>query len=151
MIKINPVNEFQDKRAVVDALKLEISMIRDGGYNPPAGHSREKPRLLRDSITCPNVTLPDDKKEVPCEECMLHRFLPAGHPHRDIACYDIPLNQNGDTLAKLAQETDPEKVQAALLSWLYKTVAKLEAELNSRSNQGASSQTSSSYSEARPG
>jgi hypothetical protein len=136
---------LRSKRAVVDALKLEIAMIRDGRYNPPAGHPQAVPRPLRDSVTCPNATLPDDRKEVPCEECILHRFLPDGHPQRELACYDIPLNQHGETLAQLKQQGDPEKMQSALLSWLYKTVAKLEAEISVNSvPSSALGQTSSS-------
>jgi len=126
MTQANSLTQIQDKRAVINALKMEIEMIRDGRYNPPVGKPREVPRLFRDSITCPNVTLRDDAREIPCEHCFLHRFLPGDHPHRDLACYDIPLNERGDTLAMLEDRGDPEAAQAAVLSWLYKTVAELE-------------------------
>jgi hypothetical protein len=121
----------RDRRALIDALKLEISMIREGRYNPPAGHpttgrSDIIPRLLRDSVTCPNVGLADDRREVSCDKCMLHRYMPEDHPHQEMACYDIPLNEQGDTLASLERIGDPDRTQVALLSWLYRTVANLE-------------------------
>ena len=50
-----------------------------------------------------------------------------------MACHDIPLNDRGETLAALEAKGDPEKTEAALLSWLYKTVARLEKEITPRS------------------
>src|SRR5947207_2140256 len=121
---------MQDTRNMVEALKLEIDMIRGGRYNPPAGcpagSPAALPRVIRDSVTCPNVALDDDHKEVPCDQCFLHPFLPEGH-HRDLACYDIPLNAHGDTLANLANTGDTERTQQVLLGWLEKTVKDLQA------------------------
>ena len=115
-----------DKRAIVETLKLEIGMIRDGRYNRPAEKSGTITRFLRDSATCPNFTLPDECRKAPCTQCLLYRFVPVDHPHREIACHDIPLNDRGDTLAKLEEQDDSEKAEPALLSWLYRTVARLE-------------------------
>ncbi len=128
MIANHAQTQTGETRAIIDALKLEIGMIRDGRYNPPAGHSRPVPRLLRDSVSCPNVTLSDERRQVSCEQCMFHRFLPSDHPHHDLACHDIPLNARGETLATLETQGDAERTQVALLSWLYKTVAHLERE-----------------------
>ncbi len=118
-------SQEMDRLEMIDALKLEIDMIRAGRYAPPAGKGLIMPRLLRDSITCPNVCLPDSLRQVPCDECFLHPFMPARHS-ADLACHDIALNEQGDTLAKLQAQGDHDKTQAVLLRWLQKTVAELE-------------------------
>jgi hypothetical protein len=113
---------------MIEALKQEADMIRGGRYAPAAGQPVIMPRLLRDSITCPNVCLPDNQRQVPCEECFLHPFLPPRHGS-NLACYDIPLNQQGDTLAKLQARGDHQKTQQVLLGWLGETVAELESKV----------------------
>jgi hypothetical protein len=118
-------SEATSPLTMIEALKLEADMIRGGRYAPAAGQSVIMPRLLRDSITCPNVCLPDNQRQVPCDECFLHPFIPPRH-HPDLACYDIPLNEQGDTLAKLQSRGDHEKTQQVLLGWLEKTVAEIE-------------------------
>jgi hypothetical protein len=44
-------------------------------------------------------------------------------------CHKIPLNEKGDTVESLKAEDDPYKLQATVLSWLKRTVAKLEKEV----------------------
>jgi len=44
-------------------------------------------------------------------------------------CHKIPLNEKGDTVESLKAEGDPYKLQATVLGWLKKTVAKLEQDL----------------------
>jgi hypothetical protein len=116
-----------NKREVIEQLKFEIAMIRDGGYRPRVHHPREEPRIFRDSITCLNVALPH--KEEPCSACLLCDFVPPGKIQEEFACHHIPLNEKGDTVETLAREGDQEKLEAALLSWLYATIARLEKEL----------------------
>jgi hypothetical protein len=114
-----------DRLEMLEALRLEIDMIRGGRYAPAAGEPTIMPRLLRDSITCPNVCLPDEQRQVPCDECFLHPFFPA-RVSTYMACHDIPLNEQGDTLARLQAKGDHENTQRVLLRWLEKTVADLE-------------------------
>ena len=44
-------------------------------------------------------------------------------------CHKIPLNEKGDTIESLKAEDDPQKLQATVLNWLKRTVAKLEEEV----------------------
>jgi hypothetical protein len=44
-------------------------------------------------------------------------------------CHKILLNEKGDTIESLKAEADPQKLQATVLRWLKKTVAKLEEEV----------------------
>lgn len=117
-----------DKREMIDWLKLEIEVIEKGGYSPSVREPRKQPQIFRDSVVCPNMGL--EEKIEPCSHCFLMEFVPAEHRDRaDNPCHFIPLNDNGDTVASLAAAGDDEKAQTLLLSWLYKTIARLEKEL----------------------
>jgi hypothetical protein len=116
-----------DKKEMIRQLKFEIEMIEKGGYSPSVREARRSPEIFRDSITCLNVGL--EEKEHPCSSCFLSEFAPpeVRNSSGDI-CHKIPLNENGDTVESLKAERDPNKLQANVLGWLKKTVAKLEQE-----------------------
>lgn len=116
------------KRELIEQLKFEISMIRDGGYRPRVHHPREEQRAFRDSITCLNVALKD--KQEPCSACLLCEFIPQGKLQEEYACHHIPLNEKGETVATLTRTGDPEQLESALLSWLYATIRRLEKEIS---------------------
>ena len=82
-----------DKREMIERLKLEISMIRDGGYNPSVRAPRKELRVFRDSITCLNVGL--EVKKEPCTSCFLISFVPPEHRDKTEPCHYIPLNEIG--------------------------------------------------------
>jgi hypothetical protein len=117
-----------DKIEMIQQLKFEVEMIEKGGYHPSVREARREPEIFRDSITCLNVGL--EEKEHACSSCFLSEFAPAEMRNStgDI-CHQIPLNERGDTVESLKTEGDPEKLQAAVLGWLKKTVAKLEQEV----------------------
>jgi len=118
------------KREMVDWLKLEIEVIEKGGYNPSVREPRKQPRIFRDSVVCPNMGL--EEKVEPCAHCFLMEFVPAEFKSSDNnPCHLIPLNDKGDTVASLEEEDEHEKAQTLLLSWLYKTIARLEKEITS--------------------
>jgi hypothetical protein len=84
------------------------------------------PRVFRDSVSCPNVGL--EIKIEPCAHCFLTEFVPLEHQDKDNACHYIPLNEQGDTVASLDRPGNEDAVQAALRSWLQKTIAQLAEE-----------------------
>jgi hypothetical protein len=114
-----------DKREMIEKLKLEIAMVERGGYNPSVHNPRTEPRIFRDSITCLNVGL-EHKKE-PCSECFLIQFVPREHLDQEEPCHYIPLNSRRETVASL--QHDPDRLQIALLGWLYTTLARLQTEV----------------------
>ena len=116
-----------DKMEMIEQLKFEIEMIGKGGYYPSVREPRLAPEIFRESITCLNVGL--EEKEHACSSCFLSEFAPAEvrNSEGDL-CHKIPLNEKGDTVESLKAEGDPYKLQANVLSWLEKTVAKLEQE-----------------------
>jgi hypothetical protein len=117
-----------DKKEMIDQLKFEIQMIERGRYYPSVREPRQDPEIFRDSITCLNIGL--EEKEHACTSCFLSEFAPPElrNSEGDI-CHKIPLNEKGDTVESLKSEGDPHKLQATVLGWLKKTVAKLEEEV----------------------
>jgi hypothetical protein len=120
-----------DKKILLDALKMEILVIEKGGYNPSVHLPHEDPRIFRDSVSCLNLGLGDDKKEHPCSACFLIDFVPENlKGSNDDPCHKIPLNAQGDTVDSLLNSgRRSEDVQAEVLAWLKATVKKLEADL----------------------
>jgi len=120
-----------DKKEMIEALKLEIEVIERGGYHPSVHEPHRVSRTFRDSVTCLNVGL--EAKEHACSECFLIEFVPpALRESGGDVCHKIPLNERGDTVESLEREGNPDKLQAAVLSWLKRTVARLEAEVATR-------------------
>jgi hypothetical protein len=121
-----------DKKTMLEALKMEIRVIEMGGYHPSVHQPHDDPRIFRDSISCLNIGLGDDKKEHPCSACFLIDFVPEQlKGSNEDPCHKIPLNAQGDTIESLSSTSSPEDVQAAVLAWLKATVKKLEADLAS--------------------
>jgi hypothetical protein len=120
-----------DKKEMIEQLKFEIQMIEKGGYYPSVRDPRHNPEIFRDTITCLNVGL--EEKEHACSTCFLSEFAPPElRNSNDDICHQIPLNDKGDTIRSLKAEDDPYKIQATVLSWLKKTVAKLEQEIGAK-------------------
>lgn len=117
-----------DKKEMIEKLKFEILLIEKGGYYPSVREPRHAPEIFRESVTCLNVGL--EEKEHACSSCFLSEFAPpeVRNSNGDI-CHKIPLNEKGDTVESLKTEDDPYKLQAIVLGWLKKTVAKLEQEV----------------------
>jgi hypothetical protein len=120
-----------DKKTMLDALKMEITVIERGGYDPSVHSPHEEPRIFRDSISCLNLGLSDEKRELPCSGCFLIDFVPEQYKNsNDDPCHKIPLNAQGDTVDSLVKTgARPEDIQATVLAWLKATVKKLESDL----------------------
>jgi hypothetical protein len=117
-----------DKKEMIEQLNFEIVMMEKGRYYPSVREPRQNPEIFRDSITCLNVGL--EEKEHACTSCFLSEFAsPEVRSSTGDMCHKILLNEKGDTIESLKAEGDPDKLQATVLSWLKKTVAKLEEEV----------------------
>ena len=113
-----------DKREVLEKLKLEAGILRDGGYNPSVKEPHALPRIFRDTVTCLNVGL--EVKKEPCENCLLMLFVPEERRNMENPCHHIPLNQKGDTVVSLEAAGNRDRLQEVLLDWLEKTIANEE-------------------------
>jgi hypothetical protein len=119
-----------DLRDMIDQLKLERSILRDGGYGRSVRTSTKAEQLFRDSITCLNVGQTVQKHS--CSDCLLWEFVPKESLEEDIPCHHIPLNDGCETIAALEEKGDREGAEKALLGWLDSTISKLEGELAKR-------------------
>ena len=122
-----------DLKEIIEQLKLERDILKDGGYGRSVRTPWKPTTLFRDSVTCLNFG--ETVKKHPCNECLLWEWVPETDHDHDIPCHFIPLNQQGDTIASLEEENDRDKAEGALLRWLDKTIAKLEEKV--RLSEGA--------------
>jgi len=116
-----------DLKDIIDQLKLQRDILKDGGYGRSVRTPWKEERLFRDSITCLNVA--EEVKKHPCNECLLWDWVPEEHKDEDIPCHFIPLNEQGKSIAELEEAGKREEAEQALLSWLDSTIQKLEEKL----------------------
>ena len=115
-----------NKKEVLDALKLERSILEGGGYGRSVRTPWRETTLFRDSITCLNVG--EKEKQHPCSECFLIDHVPDRHKDEEIPCHHIPLNAAGETIENLSLRGRREEVEQALLEWVRAAIKRLEQE-----------------------
>ena len=115
-----------NKKEVIDALKLEMSIIEGGGYGRSVRTPRRETSFFRDSVTCLNVG--EAEKKHPCGECYLIEHVPEQHKEDEIPCHHIPLNSSGDTIESLDRKGRRDDLELALLQWIRATIKRLEQE-----------------------
>lgn len=111
-------------KEIIDQLKLQRDILKDGGYGRSVRTPWKEERLFRDSITCLNVA--EQVKKHPCNECLLWEWVPEDHKDEDIPCHFIPLNEQGKTIAELEDAGKHAEAEQALMVWLDSTIQKLE-------------------------
>jgi len=116
-----------DLKEIISQLKLQQSIVKDGGYGRSVRTPWKEERLFRDSVTCLNVT--EQVKKHPCNECLLWEWVPEEHKDEDIPCQFIPLNEQGHSIAELEEAGKREEAEQALLVWLDSTIQRLEEKL----------------------
>jgi hypothetical protein len=124
-----------DQKEIIDQLKLERDILKNGGYGRSV-HTPQKPtRLFRDSVTCLNFG--ETTKRHPCYECLLWEWVPADCQGEDLPCHFIPLNEQGDSIASLEDSGDREEAEKALFAWLDSVIGHLESDLAHESGEQA--------------
>jgi len=114
-------------KAVIEMLKIEKSILQDGGYGRSVRTPWKENRLFRDSVICLN--LGEEMTRIPCRECLLWDFVPAEHRAEGIPCHFIPLNELKQTVYSLERAGKREEAEQALLNWLNQTIEHLELTL----------------------
>ena len=90
-----------DLKEIIEQLKLQRDIVKDGGYGRSVRTPWKEERLFRDSITCLNVA--EQVKKHPCNECLLWEWVPEDHKDEDIPCQFIPLDEQGNSIAELEE------------------------------------------------
>jgi hypothetical protein len=119
-----------DLRDMIAQLKLERSILQDGGYGRSVQTPEKAERLFRDSVTCLNAG--QTVRRHPCSDCLLWEFVPKEHLEKDIPCHHIPLNEHRETIATLEEKGDRDSAEQALIVWIDRTILQLEEELSRR-------------------
>ena len=101
-----------DLKEIIEQLKLQRDIVKDGGYGRSVRTPWKEERLFRDSITCLNVT--EQVKKHPCNECLLWEWVPEDHKDEDIPCQFIPLDEQGHSIAELEEAGKREEAEQAL-------------------------------------
>jgi len=108
------------KEDIVERLKLERSVLADGGYGRSVRTAWRPTEYFRDSITCLNA---GEAEEVhPCTDCFLSNYVHPAHRNQTLPCHFIPLNTEGETIYSLLRIGDTDKLEQALLEWLDDTI-----------------------------
>ena len=127
----------------ISILKNELEFLDRGGYRQTVGSRQPafcmetstewRPALFfEDSPSCPKKRY---EHCFPERDCLLTDFVPEEHKNDEVPCRHIPLNETGETIASMSRGGASEtKIEAALRSWLVKTIANAEAEALSSSS-----------------
>ncbi len=114
----------QKRIETIEKLKLEQGILQDGGYGRSVRTPRVEPQYFRDSITCLNFGLIEDRQ--PCDHCFLMEFVPRDKQNLELPCHHIPLNAEGDTIASLENQGNRGRLEEVLAQWIARTVERLE-------------------------
>ncbi len=113
-----------DLNGIIEQLKLERDVLKDGGYGKSVRTPWKGTRLFRDSVTCLNFG--EEEKIHPCQECVLWEWVPVDHRKDEIPCHFIPLNAKGETIHTLEEADDRDRAEELLAVWLDVTIQRLE-------------------------
>src|SRR5208282_2873827 len=123
MMRLSPPDRWKeaetmapDLKEIIDQLKLQRSILKDGGYGRSVRTPWKEEQIFRDSITCLNVG--EHVKKHPCSECLLWDWVPENHKDEDIPCHFIPLTADGTSVAALEDAGKHEEAEQSLLVWL---------------------------------
>ena len=111
---------------IIEQLKLERDILRDGGYGRSVRTPWKPTTLFRDSVTCLNFG--ETAKKHPCNECLLIDFVPEPSRNETVPCHHIPLNPSGQTVDGAEQRYNREQLEEALVAWLRATIERIEKE-----------------------
>jgi len=114
------------KEEIIEKLRLEKSILVDGGYGRSVRTPRRATQYFRSSITCPNAG--ESEKLHPCSECFLIEYVHPACRDLNLPCHFIPLNAEGDTIDSLVREGDTDRLEQLLSQWIDATIKRLEQE-----------------------
>ena len=112
---------------VLEILKHQKSILKDGGYGRSVRTPCKEERLFRDSVTCLHAG--ETLKSKPCDECLLSELVPPEYRDEEYPCHFIPLNERGDTIHSLEEAGRRDAAERALLDWFDSIIGQLEQKL----------------------
>ena len=116
------------KEEIIEKLKLERSILADGGYGRSVRTPWKANEYFRDSVSCLNVGESEQKHS--CHDCFLMNYVHPAHQNKPLPCHFVPLNREGETIYSLLRVGDVEKLEQLLLEWLDTTIQKEQEPAN---------------------
>lgn len=122
-----------DSRELLQVLRFELNYIEQGGFDRDrALLGTESP--LQGSYAC--INFDDPLRTHACHECLLHQFVPEDRKTEDLPCHHILLDDSGETIAKLIERNDPQRMVKVLEHWLHATIKRLETNSGGNGESG---------------
>jgi hypothetical protein len=115
---------LERNRQLLQALKMERAFFESGGYGHPFRSNWRPTLLFRDSATCINYSSAGTLN--PCQECPLFVLVPSAKRNHAIPCHNIPLDSEGNTIARLYQTGSQETLDRRYCDWLSAVIKGLE-------------------------
>ncbi len=112
-----------DPRDVLEILRYQLNFLEQGGYAEQAARGLLS-SPFQDTLACINYG--DPLRPHACRECFLFQLVPEGARTEDVPCHHIPLDQAGHTVSDYLQKRDIPGLEAALKSWLRRSIVELE-------------------------
>jgi hypothetical protein len=126
-----------DQRDVLEVLKFELEFLEQGGYGRSVRTPWKPTSVFQDSLTC--INFDDPKRTHPCNECLLHAFVPETRKDEDVPCHHIPLNARGETIHSMERQASQVEMEETLKAWLRRQIERLEQERAGKADQPAQS------------
>jgi hypothetical protein len=120
----------KDERDLLDVLKFELNFLEKGGYGRSVRTPWRPQFIFEDSPSCMNYDSKENK--APCGDCVLMQLVPHEASSEPVPCRHIPLNEAGETLQSLYGHGDQYETEEVFGAWLRETIARLEAERETR-------------------
>jgi hypothetical protein len=114
----------QDKRDVLEVLKVELEFLEDGGYGRSPRTPWRSPYVFEDSLSCLNFN--DPARPHPCSECLLIQFVPGERRNEGVPCRFIPLTEKGETTDYFYACGTQGELEEALAGWLRSQISRIE-------------------------
>ena len=108
---------------LLQALRNEAAFFDAGGYGRPFLSQWRPTLLLRDSPACINYC--DNGRQNPCRACPLFSLVPSSEGDKLLPCHHIPLNAQGETVARLYAHGSQRLLDQLYRNWLEKKIKDL--------------------------
>ena len=116
---------MSERHEMVQILRSELVFLEQGGYRRRPRYPWRPNFVFEDSPTCINFR-PADGERQPCTECPLINFVPPEQRETHFPCRHIPLTDQGETVNTFYEWGTEEELEAALDTWLRRTIEELE-------------------------
>lgn len=133
---------YMRESGLLSALQDQLAFFQSGGYGYTHRSTWRPTLLIRDSPLCLKAVSPGRR---PCTECAVFPLVPPEKRNLLLPCHHIPLNEAGDTIAKLYAAGTQEELDRAFRDWLCATIQRLKGKGEASAMKVLESRTAISF------